>query len=90
MEVQFGDSFWSELPLFSGVYYVDTEKRENRRLVYGDETTGGETSIFRYCFSEQAFVFGAFSFDEEVDSFDDYFGESNSSFSLATLLARNL
>eukprot|EP00980_Cylindrotheca_fusiformis_P006925 scaffold1442_cov128-Cylindrotheca_fusiformis.AAC.46 len=75
MEVQFGDSFWSELPLFSGVYTVDKAKRENRRLVYGDEDTNGETAIFRYCFSEKAFVFGPFDDSANYTSLDDYYDE---------------
>eukprot|EP00980_Cylindrotheca_fusiformis_P006842 scaffold1429_cov110-Cylindrotheca_fusiformis.AAC.14 len=75
MEVQFGDAFWSELPLFSGVYTVDRKKRENRRLVYRDEATGGETAIFRYCFSQRAFVFGPFNYSKNLTSADDYYGE---------------
>lgn len=60
IEVQFGDAYWSELPFYSGVYYVERAKRENRRLVYQDETTNGQQAIFRYCFSEEAYVFGLF------------------------------
>jgi hypothetical protein len=81
MEVQFGDSFWPELPLFSGVYFVEKRKRENRRLVYEDEDTDGQTAIFRYCFSETAFVFGPFNNSQDFESFDDYYGELKLSYS---------
>jgi hypothetical protein len=81
MEVQFGDSFWPELPLFSGVYFVEKRKRENRRLVYEDEDTDGQTAIFRYCFSESAFVFGPFNNSQDFESFDDYYGELKLSYS---------
>lgn len=59
IEAQFSDSFYPELQHSSGAYYVDFWKRENDRLVYQDEATF-EYSIFRYCFSENAWVFGVF------------------------------
>ena len=64
IEAQFGDSFHPELQQLTGAYYVDFYNRENDRLVYQDEKTE-EYSIFRYCFSENAWVFGVLD-DREV------------------------
>lgn len=64
IEAQFGDSFYPELQQSSGAYFVDFTYRENDRLLYQDEATG-IFSIFRYCFSEKAWVFGILS-DREV------------------------
>ncbi|KAL3910486.1 MAG: hypothetical protein SGARI_002101, partial [Bacillariaceae sp.] len=63
--VQFGDEILSELPLYSGVYFVDKKKRENDRYVYSDEVSGW--NLFRYCRSEGAWVFGYI----DIDSVDD-------------------
>ena len=70
IEVQFGDEALSELPLYSGAYYVDKDKRENDRYVYIDEVSGQQ--IFRYCRSEGAWVFGYFGNDMSDDPDDLY------------------
>ena len=64
IEAQFGDSFDPYLQQSTGSYFVDFENRENDRLVYQDEATE-EYSIFRYCFSENSWVFGVLD-DREV------------------------
>jgi len=75
IEVQFEDTRWSELPFYSGVYYVRRNKYEDHRLIYKDEATNGKQAIFRYCSNEKAFVFGPLdrnvSFGELDTDYDD-------------------
>lgn len=55
LQVQFGDAFYSSLPLFSGIFVLTEDQRLDGRVVYHDEITG--QSFFRYCKDEQAWVF---------------------------------
>ena len=50
LEVQFGDDFISQLPLYSGLYFVDKTtawRRKDSRLVYVDEQSKGQSAVFR-------------------------------------------
>jgi len=53
---QFGDSFFVNLPLFSGDYEIDPTTRRDWRPVYFEKASDSG-SHFRYCSSERAWVF---------------------------------
>ena len=56
MDIQFGDSAWTLLPLLSGVYGLDKNRRINGRFIYVDEASG--SNVFMYCDNLKSWVFG--------------------------------
>jgi hypothetical protein len=57
LQVQFGDAYWSDLALYSGVYVLSEGEHMSARPVYRDEMSDGKMSLFRYCGPENFWVF---------------------------------
>lgn len=63
LEVQFGDGFYRILPLFSGHFELRKDLWGDFRYSYADELSG--QSFFRYCRSEEAWLFAIHDSDED-------------------------